>query len=188
MAFFSNLFVTAKNGVMGLAGGWYLYAIIATASFGGGIYATHIYYKAQETSAAQAQVKQIVKQEAVNGKVSAIYEGKIQTLQQNIASLGDRYALLEKQKRIVTSKCKLTPDAVKLWNSSSQGLPPDTTPTVNTPNTTGTVSSTASDTGNSAGVEFGAAIKNKLEWDAYNAQLKEKLLAIKQWQKEQYGK
>lgn len=181
MGFFSNLFVTAKSGIMGLAAGWYLYAIIAAASFGGGLYTAHIYHKAQETTAAKAQVAQMVKQEKVNGKVSAIYEGKIQVLQSNIGKLGEKYAELEKKKRIVTSNCKLTPDAVKLWNSSSQGLPPDTSPTPNTPDTTGA-------TGNSAGVEFGAAIKNKLEWDAYNQQLKEKLLAIKQWQESQYGK
>ena len=179
MGFLSNLFVTAKGAVMGLAGGVYLYAIIAIASFSGGLYTAHVYHKAQETTAAQAQVAQIVKQEAVNGKVSAIYEGKIQTLQQNVATLGERYALLEKQKRLVTNNCKLTPDAVKLWDSSSQGLPADTTPTVDTPTGASNIA---------AGVDITTAIKNKLEWDAYNAQLKEKLLAIKQWQKEQYGK
>ena len=86
---------------------------------------------------------------------------------------------MAKKKNLVTNDCKLTPAAVQLWNSSSQGVSTDTKAVAGS-------ATTATPVGEST-VEFGDAIKNKLQWDEYNNTIKEKLLAIKTWDKETFG-
>lgn len=159
--------------------GWF-YLVCFGAGIGCGLYTAHIWHKAGEASVAKAQVKQIVKQDNTNQHIAEVYEGKIQTLQDSYSKLGDKYAALEKKHNVVTSDCKLTPNAVSVWDSSSKGVSSDTKATSG--DTTGTSDAQG---GVSIPIEF--ATENKLKWDNYYNEIKEKLLAIKQWDKEQFG-
>jgi len=181
MGFFSNLFVSAKGAVLGLASGWYLYAIIAAASFGGGLYTAHIYHKAQETTAAQAIVKQVVKQGKIDTVTAVKYENDVHLLQGQYLILKGKYDKLQKKNSLITTDCKLTADALLLWNDSNRGVSSDSSTASNS-------SARTLPTGNAATVEFGDALKNKLLWDEYHNTIKEKLLAIKAWDEAQYGK
>lgn len=166
--------------VLGVTSAGWFYLLCFGAGMGAGLYTCHVWHKAGEASIAQAQVKQIVKQDNTNQHIAEVYEGKIQTLQSLYSNLGDKYAKLEKQHSVVTSDCKLTPYAVRVWDSSSQGVSSDTQATTGT--STGT-----SDVAGGVSIPIEFAAENKLKWDNYYNEIKEKLLAIKQWDKEQFG-
>ena len=167
----TSLFTGGLSGV-------YIYAILFAAGVGSGLYMGHIWNGYQENAAKNEMAVEAIRIERINESVSVEHETRVQTLQANFLNLEKEYEKLKAKKNIVTYDCKLTADAVRLWDeSSNQGVSEDS-------KATPSEASKATDTTAGVTATIEQAVSNKLEWDYYCHQLEEKLDAIIKWDEE----
>lgn len=137
----------------------------------GGYKLTSNYYDAKQAKVDQAVIKQLVQQAAIDQKVIQSYQVDVSTLQNAYIELGRK----SREVKITTTKCALTNDGARLWNESLLGktVLPET-------------SSGATGTGGSDSVDFADAFQNKLLNDQQCNKMREKLEALKKWNKETF--
>ena len=128
----------------------------------------HYHYVAKEAKLLDT----VAKQHEIDSKVISDYQENQAVLQQSYIELGKKLH----DKTLTTTPCVLTTDGVGMWNQSSS--PKKGVPTGSAGTTSGTTTS---------GVTFEQALANKLENDKACNQMREELIAIKQWRKDTYG-
>jgi hypothetical protein len=131
-----------------------------------GIYAGNVYHKAQLYKDEKAKVEQLIQEREDNSKT-------VQKLITNFQITSRNYDKLRSKQheiKVTNSDCSLTPDAVQLWNNSTQGMSSSTdgTPTV-------------------GGASVADALDNKLRNDEITARNRERNKALRDWYKEHYG-
>ena len=160
--------------------GVYIYVILFLTGVGSGLYVGHVWTGYKENAAKKEIAVEVKRVDKIDTNIAVQHEADVNALAANYQTLEKEYEKLKSKKPVVTSDCKLTVDAVRVWDkSSSEGVPKDT-------KAIASEASKATDTPTATveGVSIEDAISNKLEWDNYCHQLEEKLDAIIQWDKE----
>jgi hypothetical protein len=163
----STLIVAGASLVVGLYGGYKL---------------TSNYYDAKVNKAKEAVIEQLAHQAALDRKTIEAYQIDKKTLQDAYISLGRK----SRETKLTNTPCTLTAPASKLWNESLLGeaiLPETPSGTIGTGTTDFAKGSSPRE---GKGIDFAAAFENKLLNDEICARNREKLEALKKWDKETY--
>jgi hypothetical protein len=134
----------------------------------GGYKLTSNYYDAKANKAKEAVIEQLAAQAELDRKTIEAYQIDKKTLQDAYITLGRK----SRETKLTNTPCTLTAPAFKLWNESLLGeaiLPETPSGTIGTGTT-----------------DFARAFENKLLNDEICARNREKLEALKKWDKETY--
>jgi uncharacterized protein YneF (UPF0154 family) len=134
----------------------------------GGYKLTSNHYEAKQSKVDQAVIEQLVSQASIDRKVIENYQTNEHTLQRAYIELGRK----SREVKITTNKCELTESGRVLWNESLSGE--------------ASVSETPSGATGTGTTDFARAFENKLLNDEICARNREKLEALKKWDKETY--
>jgi uncharacterized protein YneF (UPF0154 family) len=134
----------------------------------GGYKLTSNHYEAKQSKVDQAVIEQLVNQASIDRKVIENYQINEHTLQRAYIELGRK----SREVKITTNKCELTADGQRLWNESLRGetVLPETPSGVTGTGTT----------------DFASAFENKLLNDQQCNKMREKLEALKKWDKDTF--
>jgi hypothetical protein len=134
----------------------------------GGYKLTSNYYDAKANKAKEAVIEQLSAQAALDRKTIEAYQIDKKTLQDAYITLGRK----SRETKLTNTPCTLTAPASKLWNESLLGE--------------ADVPKTPSGTTGTGTTDFATAFENKLLNDEICARNREKLEALKKWDKETY--
>src|SRR3972149_1680341 len=147
------------------------YIVVLLAGLYGGYKVTSNHYQAKEAKLLAAQLKEVASQDQLNREV-------IQAYQANFATLEGVYNKLKGKvydKPLTNVPCSITADAARLWNDSlfaKESMPKDSSRVT----TSGGAGATIEQLFNNAIINNEKAAKNR-----------ERLKAIKEWDRKTYG-
>ena len=147
-----------------------LILVVAIGSFASGYYIKYKFDQAAEAKSYKEVIAQIQQNDLKSRQQIALYQTEIEDLSTKYNTLQER----AKHVKIITSKCDITADGIRLWNDSSKGtMSEDSTGVTETASTTSTIT-------------IAELMDNKIKNDEICNGLRLQIESIIKWDKDEF--